>query len=235
MRQAPSIADESGFTLIEALVALAITGLVIASLSTVATQWLPNWSHGVSGLQSSERTATALDRLVADISAAKFVRLTASKQLAFRGTNRSMAFVRSSIEPNSGPSLEYVKLEQTSDSHGAELVRTRASLKPTGASGQALVFTDPVVLLTGAFKLEFAYASNDHVWHDHWAEQYLPTAVKISVYNANGHLVTMTATPIHRRIPANCITAKSEQDCARLLSSATGPNAPDVSSQRVSP
>ena len=45
--QKPSAGDgECGFTLIETLAALALTGLVLSALATLTAQWLPNWNRG---------------------------------------------------------------------------------------------------------------------------------------------------------------------------------------------
>ena len=38
---------EGGFTLIETLVALALTGLVLSALANITSQWLPNWNRGI--------------------------------------------------------------------------------------------------------------------------------------------------------------------------------------------
>src|SRR5512137_2351472 len=40
-------AAEGGFTLIETLVALALTGLVLSALAGITSQWLPNWHRGM--------------------------------------------------------------------------------------------------------------------------------------------------------------------------------------------
>lgn len=71
----------SGFTLVEALAAMVLMGLVLAALATITGQWLPNWSRGFSRVQSSQLLAAALDRIVADLGAAEFVSLS--------GDNRS--------------------------------------------------------------------------------------------------------------------------------------------------
>ena len=42
---------EGGFTLIETLVALALTGLVLSALANITSQWLPNWNRGIDRIQ----------------------------------------------------------------------------------------------------------------------------------------------------------------------------------------
>ena len=44
-------AREGGFTLIEAIVALALMGLVLSALASITAQWLPNWNRGIARVQ----------------------------------------------------------------------------------------------------------------------------------------------------------------------------------------
>ena len=47
MTQKPSAREsQCGFTLIETLAALALTGLVLSALAILTAQWLPNWNRG---------------------------------------------------------------------------------------------------------------------------------------------------------------------------------------------
>ena len=43
-----------GFSLVETLVALALTGMLLSALATVTGQWLPSWRHGFQGMQRFE-------------------------------------------------------------------------------------------------------------------------------------------------------------------------------------
>ena len=36
----------AGFTLVEAMVATALMGMILAAIATVTAQWLPNWNRG---------------------------------------------------------------------------------------------------------------------------------------------------------------------------------------------
>jgi len=66
-------AGEAGFTLIETLVALALTGLVLSALANITSQWLPNWNRGMDRIQRSESISLALQRIGADLAAAEYV------------------------------------------------------------------------------------------------------------------------------------------------------------------
>src|SRR5215470_11864538 len=44
----------SGFTLIEALIAVALMGVILAALTSITSQWLPSWNRGIARAQRSE-------------------------------------------------------------------------------------------------------------------------------------------------------------------------------------
>ena len=156
---------DAGFTMFEALVAIALMGLILGALATVTAQWLPNWTRGLVQAQRNEQVAIALDRLAADLSAAEFVSPNRSRNVPlFRGAELAVTFVRSALGPNSRPGLEIVQIAETTDSRGSALVRMRAPfvLLPTGdLSLDPIPFADPVVLLRAPFRITFAYAGPD--------------------------------------------------------------------------
>src|SRR5436190_14068418 len=85
----------AGFTLVEALLATALMGVILAAIGTVTAQWLPNWNRGFARVQSSETLAAGLERIVADLAAAEFVTAGAGiRQPVFDGTELSVTFLR---------------------------------------------------------------------------------------------------------------------------------------------
>ena len=101
----------AGFTLFEALVSVALMGLIVASLSAVTGQWLPNWRHGFGRVQSLESLDVGLQRLVDDLEAAEFVTANSqSKSPLFIGDAASVTLVRAAIGPDVRPHLEVVHL-----------------------------------------------------------------------------------------------------------------------------
>lgn len=82
---------DAGFTLFEALAAVALMGLIVTALANVTAQWLPSWNRGQVRAQRNEQVAVALDRLVADLSAAEYVWPNrASKVPLFRGDESTL-------------------------------------------------------------------------------------------------------------------------------------------------
>src|ERR1700740_502669 len=109
-------AGEGGFTLIEALVALALTGLILSALATLTAQWLPSWNRGFNRIQESELISIAMQRIAADLAAAEFVPPSrATKKPLFEGTALSVTFVRAALGPNVGIGLDLVRLGETTE------------------------------------------------------------------------------------------------------------------------
>ena len=210
---------EQGFTLIETLVALALTGLVLSALATITAQWLPNWNHGIDRIQRSELVGIAMQRIAADLASAEFVTGAATdgerRKPLFDGSAFSVTFVRTAIGPNAGPGLDVVRIGETADRGRLLTVRSRASFTPLppGTSLLEQVHTgDPVVLLTAPMRLSFAYAGPDRVFRDDWrGNDKLPAVIRLTVREAGSEriLSVSTATPVHVDAPA---TGKSPDE-----------------------
>src|SRR5215470_11636013 len=114
MQRRYSSATIAGFTLIEALVATALMGLVLAALAAITAQWLPNWNHGVVRVQRNEQVVLGLERITADLAASEFISTSQeTRKPFFDGTNRSVVFVRTTLGPNTAPGLEVVRIAET--------------------------------------------------------------------------------------------------------------------------
>ena len=96
----------SGFTLLEALVATALMGVILTALASITSQWLPNWNRGIARAQRSELVSIVLNRLVADFGASEFIPPNRDfKTPIFDGTEFSVTLVRSAVGPNIRPGL----------------------------------------------------------------------------------------------------------------------------------
>src|SRR5262245_66141346 len=88
----------SGFTLLEALVAIALMGVILAALASITSQWLPNWNRGIARAQRADLVRLALDRLVADLGSSEFISPNRdSNAPLFDGTEYSVTLVRSAV------------------------------------------------------------------------------------------------------------------------------------------
>ncbi|MCP3401794.1 type II secretion system protein J [Bradyrhizobium sp. CCGB20] len=209
---------EQGFTLFEALVAVALMGLILGTLASVTSQWLPSWNRGIVRAQRNEQVAIALDRLAADLSAADYVARGRDSVPLFSGTEQGIIFVRSVLGPNGNPGLEIVRIAETNSDRGPVLVRTRAPfvLLPDGDPHADLVrFVDPVVLLRAPFRIAFAYADVDGKWINQWrGSGELPAAVRFDVRDVERGTVLSSATRIHVEMRAPRPDPSSQPEAA---------------------
>ncbi len=210
---------DDGFTLIEALAALALTGLIVFALGTVTAQWLPNWNRGLTRLQSADLLDVGIEHVVDDLTAAEF--MTFDKQPNhpfFVGDEFTVVFVRAALDPNTPPRLDVVRLAETDYKDGPTMVRTHAPFVPaTGTNrGAKFDFVDPVVLVHAPYRVSFAYAGTDRIWRNSWHDlPSLPGAVRIDVRDAatNRLLSASTAILIHDDISPDCARQNATGEC----------------------
>jgi len=209
----PSMASgESGFSLLEALVAVALMGVLLAMLSTITGHWMANWKTGFDRVQSADLLGLGIDRIAADLAAAEYVSLGGGDaKTFFEGTDKSVTFVRSAIGPNAAAGLEIVRLSEDDDARGRVLVRAGAPFALVTAQAVdtgAVEFTNPIVLVRPPFRVSFAFAGHDRVWQDTWQDdKKLPDAIRVIVRNSltNEILPISTATGISVNAPAECV------------------------------
>jgi general secretion pathway protein J len=206
MKSANLDSPVAGFSLIEAMAAMALTATIILALSSVAGQWLPNWRRGFVDLQRADLLGVGLERLVDDLSAAEYVTPSAGARAPlFEGDASSIIFVRSAIGPDVYPHLEVVRVAEIKEDPGLATVRTRARFAPTAprAAAQAIAFGDPVTLIRAPFHISFAYAGPDRVWLPSWkGQKRLPEAVRISVRDTIANRVLSASTVARVRVTA---------------------------------
>ena len=197
---------EGGFTLIEALVALALTGLVLSALANLTAQWLPSWNRGLDRIQRSEMVGITLQRLADDLADALPVPASASDMGPFfSGSEQSVTFVRTALGPNAGPELDVVHLGETTDKAGLATVRSRTQFRPMPPNASAsnqFHFREPVVLLRAPYRLTFAYAREDEEWQSSWRDPgKLPSRIKLTVRDSSNGRAISTVTSIHVQSP----------------------------------
>jgi len=215
----------AGFTLVEALLATLLMGILLGVIATVTGRWLPNWDRGLVRMQHAELLGTGLDRLIADLAAAEFVYAEpASESPVFDGSQSTVTFVRTTIGPNSFSGLELVRLAEASDYRGSALVRQTAQFVPGPGDATKAKFSDPIVLVRAPHRVAFSYAGPDRVWRSDWhGRDQLPRAVRLTVRNdtASRTVAVATSTLISAEVPARCVAAKTIEQCRRGQRSAS--------------
>jgi general secretion pathway protein J len=207
--------EEQGFTLIEALVALALTGLILSALATLTAQWLPNWNRGIDRIQRSELIGIAMQRIAADLAAAEYVPASSDKRKPlFDGSALSVTFVRTALGPNVGIGLDVVRIGETADRGQFATVRSRASfapLPPGVSPSEQIHVADPVVLLRSPLRLSLSYAGPDHVFRDSWQDmERLPALIMLTVREAGSGRVLAVSTVATVHVDAAAGAAKSD-------------------------
>jgi general secretion pathway protein J len=206
------VSGESGFTLLEALVAVALMGVLLAMLATVTGHWMANWKTGFDRVQNADLLGLGVDRIAADLAAAEYVSLGGDDaRTFFEGTESSVTFVRTAIGPNAAAGLEIVRLGEADDVRGRVLIRERAPFALVTAKALdagEVEFTNPIVLMRPPFRVSFAFAGRDRVWQDNWQDgKRLPNAVRVTIRNnLTGEILPVsTATLISVNAPAECV------------------------------
>ncbi|MCL8384906.1 PulJ/GspJ family protein [Xanthobacter aminoxidans] len=204
----------AGFSLIEILVAMTLTGLVLAAIAMVTAKWLPAWQRGLGRVQQSELVALALDRMAADLAAAAFLPVVrgGAKPL-FDGSAERVVFVREVLAPGAARGLEIVELAPVPDGRGVAMVRRTAPYAPQ-AEGSLPPFGAAVRLLRPPTRVTFSYAGRDGVWHDVWrGEEELPRAVRMVVREGGRATAASTAVSIRSDVPAFCAADVTKPVC----------------------
>jgi len=217
MRRMQQSAHIAGFTMVEALVALLLMGMVMASLATITTQWLPSWNRGFARVQNAEHLSLVLDRLAGDLAAAEFVTLNRNNPRAlFEGAELGVTFVRSALGPNARGGLDVVQIAEVADRLGPVLVRARTPFVP--AEKVEGPFTDPVVLLRAPYRITLSYAGADREWKGTWSgARDLPSAVRFTIRDgvSDRTLLASTTAVVHTQLPALCANSDDERRCGR--------------------
>lgn len=213
----------AGFSIVEGLVALVLTGLILSGLSILVSQWMPRWNHGFHKAQRTDLYAVALDRIAADLTEARYVTGSArDNNLFFSGEAEAMTFVRPTLDPGAKPGLEVVRIATVADKTGVRIVRRQARfspLPPGVLAAQDLAFTSTGVLLRANARVAFSYADPEGRWRGQWDDPVtLPARVRIELRDlaTGAPLAPPTTAVIRAEAPARCASARSLRLCNRF-------------------
>jgi len=206
-----------GFALIEAIAALALTATLLLALGAITGQWTPAWRHGFARLQAVQSLDAGLDRLAADIAAARVAGPGPALNLApFVGEPTRIVLVRSQIGPNAGPKLEWVQIEQQAGDSGLIVARSHAPFAPSADDEPPSQFLDAVAALHPPWRVRFAFTGDDGAWRETWVRQSrLPRAVRIEVYDRDSGVASPLSTivALHVDTPVDCVGKVSVERC----------------------
>lgn len=221
MRGSKEISRHRGFTLVEAMAALALMGILLGALGAITGQWLPAWRYGFDRLQRVETLDVGLERLTQDLAAARWVTAGGVQQPPlFFGEPTAITLVRSEIGPNAGPRLEWVRVQEIAGRAGPILTRTRAPYAPIAEGGEPAAFSGPVAIVRTPWRVRFSFAGAGGAWRETWiGERRLPRAVRIDVFGGGAEAPALTTiAAIHVDAPAACVGKVSVETCLIDLS-----------------
>lgn len=233
----PQRHQESGFTLIEVLIAITIAGFVLVSLAAATRMLGVSWTSNTEnllrqdmflrGLAVVSRDVHGMLRLYLDagssdrndrgfkINTSNEQRRESADRFAFAGTSSRMEFVV--VEPPypTRPGIYFVRYRVVPEKHGFALLRERASYKPNMTNLDKLDYGDGVILLEGRYRFNFSYAgekAGELIWSDNWnVPKDMPKAVRLAVASVDTGRPVIAPFSMRPRIDAehDCLSPKS--------------------------
>lgn len=228
----------AGFTLIEALAALAIAGAIFAVIAEFAGRTLRNWNHGEATIAVMEMLTRGLGRLQVDLNSAVPMTPpgTDGSTVYFAGNANAMRFVAATGFGVGNHGLELLNISAKQDNDDLTLLRERGPIL-----NPASQLSDPVVLMRGRIQVRFAYRDAGGQTYDQWGNKpNLPAAVLVRVLAQDGAPVFPTAfvLPIPVNLGADCLVDQGDATpprCNGLAGNSQGQNASPPTQQPPNP
>jgi prepilin-type N-terminal cleavage/methylation domain-containing protein len=177
-----------GFTLVEALAALAIAAVILVATGGLMRNVAGSFDRGTRGVGEAELLLLATDRLASDFGSARYALQKSGDKyaVAFAGEPTKVAFVGAAgigVDPQRE---ELVTLTIESIDEMTRLVRRRAVWLEPGGHIEDLTPADPVVLIEGRLVMAFTFGrlSPDGTlsWSESWGgEPVLPHFVRLTL------------------------------------------------------
>ncbi len=182
----------AGFTLIEVLAALAITGALVSVALPYATRLVTRWWLGERTVEVADGWMQAITRLDDDLSQALPLSLPGEGKAitAFRAGTNFVQFVRPALGQASGTDLDTVRYEIRPSTVGAMLVRRTRRFDPVAFVAEPNQGGLPTTLIEGSFRFRFFAIGEDHVPRETWpGGADLPVAMGLSAVATSNNQV----------------------------------------------
>lgn len=206
----------AGFTLIEVLAALAITGALVSVALPYAARLVTHWWVGERTVETADGWMQAIARLDDDLSQALPLSVTLDGKaiMAFKAGADFVQFVRPALGLSSGTDLDAVRYEVRSSPTGTVLLRrvqrfdSATFFAPSNRGGS------PTTLIEGSFRLRFSSIGEDRAARETWpVGTDLPIALGLSVLATTNDRVPPgpILLPIVARAPKGPLTSSQNK------------------------
>lgn len=193
-RQRSRTASQAGFTLIEVLAALVVTGAFVAVALPYAGRLATHWWTGEAAVEEADGWIQAMSRMGDDLSQSVAYDLSTGSRpsLAFRADPDDVSFVRSSLGETG--QLEAVTYEVVPSKSGMALIR-RSRRFDAAAFGRDDRGTS-ATLLDGPYRLRLVEVSTDGSRHRDWQPSPdMPAGVEVSAAPTRNGPASSVAVP----------------------------------------
>jgi prepilin-type N-terminal cleavage/methylation domain-containing protein len=204
-----------GFSLIEVLAALVVTGLIVIGVTPFIRQLLMNWSRGSEIARVVELKTRGLGRLRED--ARHIVVWNTSglpdNQASFSGSTSSLHFPAAVKNAFGHRGVELVSVGVNPSADGYALVRRHAALTRSGD----VELQDPVTLFSGRFRYFFRYKSRSGEESAAWSDALdVPASIRLTILDERGVVFrTPLEFPIYASMSSGCIAIRILPGCPR--------------------
>ena len=227
----------AGFTLVEALAALAVAAVILVATAALMRNVVLHFDRGTRGVDEAERVLLAVERLSGDFGSARFVARMSETgpAVAFmaeraRGEKPARVVFVGARSVASGPQGdEVVVLTVERDGDVTRLLRRRAGWGGPRAAFEDVAAQDAVVLLEGRFDINFAFArlmpDGALGWSNEWLdEQLLPRFVRLILRDraTGADLLGEADFIIRANAPASCARSDAVVSCLTALPAGRG-------------
>jgi len=209
--------SQQGFTLVEIMVALALTSFVLASLAGAVHVLGRSWTKNTENLMRQDMITRALAILSRDVHGMQRLRFDAGNddEFIFDGGRDQLQLV--TVEPPypSRPGLYFIRYRVVREGRGYALLRERAPFRPGLRNLNDIDYGDAVILVEGPYRYIFAYATigkKEINWQKDWPlHDHLPQLLCLTVTDIKTGRLLFSPYIVKPKINAepSCILPKS--------------------------
>lgn len=204
--------------MLEALAALALSGLVLASVPLASGILIRTWQKVTAGSDRLDMVATGLSAIRQELSTIQRERFAGrgGGPYAFVGTPDTVGVVLADAGGPGPKGESIVMLTVRPETDGNTLLRGSAPFRHDSRGFENIQLQDPVVLLSGPWKYLFTYAEHSRgklQWRTEWQdEEELPVAIRLDVVDfvTETRVIPPLIVPLRIEADPGCIDGAGE-------------------------